>query len=240
MIDSFAKHVSLITAVVAVVLLTACAEEVISEPVSDAVADNIIVADFRISRDDVSIASPEVAQRVIESVFGTPVPDDVWLAGHSRGAFTSADEVQSLYLLARGAQIHNQQSQSKLSLLAVFVDEQVTAQFVPPDHAYNTIQATVDVNDDGIDDVLLTSSAYQMGQSVIMAELLSLAGGQRQQLHSLGKVYQDSCDAPFSKEGVVAAVIEKSPDGQLIRSDFVADCPEGDREPVIDDFVPVT
>ena len=227
------------TAITAVACFTACADEAVSEPVTDAGTDNIIVADFRVSRDEVSIASPEVAQQVIESVFGTPVPDDVWLAGQSRGAFTSADEAQTLYLLARGAQINSQQSQSKLSLLAVFVDEQVIAQFVPPDHAYNTIQATVDVNDDGMDDVLLSSSAYQMGQSVIMAELLSLAGGQRQQLHSLGKVYQDSCDAPFSKEGVVAAVIEKSPDGQLTRSDFVADCPEGDREPEIDDFVPV-
>jgi len=224
-----------------VALFVACtAEDAPSPPeTSKESGADVTVADFRVIPGAASVASPDAAQQIIGKVFGSPVPTDVWLADQITGAFTASGEAQTLYLLARGAQL-NQLNQAKRSLLAVFNGDDVVAQFVPPEHSYQNIRGTIDINGDGMDDVLLTTSAYQMGETVVMADVMTFAQGQRKHLHSLGRVFEDNCDAPYSAGKVTAAKIVKSSIGQLVRTDYVASCPADGEKLDIADFEPVS
>ncbi len=224
-------------AVAAVMLLASCKDQ--SAPIAQQQtpqSQTHVVADFRLTDSGPkSLTNPAIAQGIIESVFGSPAPNDVWLADEAAGSFTQPEQSQRLYLLARGTPTVPNQSSSR-PILAVFEKADVVAQFVPPKIAYQGLPATLDINGDGMDDVVATATVYHMGQTTIRADVLSFSGGQRTLLQSLGTVYENSCDAPHADGTVRGAVLSQTQSGALATSHFTAPCPSPGRDLQMQDF----
>ncbi|MEO1574471.1 MAG: hypothetical protein AAFU65_05870 [Pseudomonadota bacterium] len=179
-----------------------------------------IVADFR-GGPRAPEAAADAASR-IAAVYGTPAPADVALAARRTGTFTRPDAPQQAVLFTRGGPLAG--PSARPSLLAVFEGDKVVAQFVVPDVVYHDVAAATDIDGDALDDVVLVAQAYQMGQTTLRADALSLAGGQRRSVAAFGTVFENTCDVPLGDHAVAATVVAKRPDGTLERQAYRADC----------------
>ena len=183
------------------------------------------------------LPTPEntASETVVAAVYGSPAPDNVQVSSPVTGAFIEAGAKERLHLLTRGPTIGAPQNSTR-SMLALFTGDRLITQFVPPDHTYFHIAAVTDVDGDGIDEIALVAQTYQMGQLSARADVLSLAGGARKLLGTLGIVYENSCDAPFANGDVRAAALRRASDGVLTKETYVAGCPTGGADVAIDAF----
>jgi hypothetical protein len=188
-----------------------------------------IVADFRSGPEPVIAKSATSSIDYVALAFGSPAPDDVQVASVIDGTFTSAERVQSAALLTRGGPLAG--PDAKPSMLVVTDGKRVAAQFVPPDIVYHSIAAVLDADGDGLDDVVLTAQSYQMGQTAMRADVLSLANGQRRTITSLGTVYENTCDVPLGDKAVRAAVVKRNRGGQLVKESMSAPCRDDGSAP---------
>ncbi len=200
-----------------------------------------VVADFRHASEPAERREVAESERreIVSMVFGAGAPKDVWVADSASGAFTHPNTHQQLYLLTRGRP--NASSPNvKPPMLVVMQDGVPVAQFVFADMAYQAITNTLDSNGDGIDEVLLTAHAYQMGQQVSATHLYSFAGATRKQLQAFKQVFENACDAAFSDHTVRASVLalDKSPtsDSALRRWDYIAPCQDDNAPPAHQQF----
>ena len=121
-------------ALAALVLIGGCQEQSVPATQDPAPANEArVLVDFRhADTGPRSLTNPDSARGIVEAVFGNPTPNDVWLADEATGSFTEAGRSQRLYLLARGTPMARGESVSR-PILAVFDNDEVVAQFVPPE-----------------------------------------------------------------------------------------------------------
>jgi hypothetical protein len=149
------------------------------------------------------------------------------------GAFTASGVGQTAVLIAR-APVPGRDA--KPSMLAVFETDRVVAQFVSPDVVYSSIASAVDVNEDGIDELILTAQSYQMGQVRMIADVVTLAGGQQRLVQEVGAVYENTCDAPLGEKLVRTMLLFARTDGALMTMPLAADCSKDGAAPELDTF----
>ena len=200
-----------------------------------------LIADFR-GAPTKSIVPQDEQRRIsiIESVFGSGAPADVWIAGSVEGSFTKANASQTLYLFTRGKPEASYPG-TKPPMLVVFEDGKPVAQFLLTDMSYQEITAVGDTDFDGVDEVLMTAHAYQMGQRTSSSQLYGVKGGQRTLIETFERVYENNCDAPFSDNQVRAAVLvvatkDTGSQGRLKRIDYVAPCQPGNDAPPLNAY----
>lgn len=205
-------------------LLSACSEPAESQPKTASVAAAAdIVVDFRGGPEAVLRDTLAPPANLIEQVFGSPAPADVQVASHVAGRFTSADRAQTIALLTRGGPLAGQVN-AKPSMIVLLEQGKVVSQFVPPDVVYHTIAAVFDADGDALDDLVLSAQSYQMGQTAMRADVIGLAGGQRNVLMSLGTVYENTCDVPVGDKAVRAMLVQRQVGGELEQAMMVASC----------------
>lgn len=183
-------------------------------------------------------SQPLPAAQITEAVFGTPVPANARVARQWTGEFTAAQKPQTLALITRGEPLSAPDATAR-SMLAVFENGRLVAQFVPPDPVYHDAPCLVDANSDGLDDVVLAVHGYQMGQVSVYADVLTLAGGQRRKLSSLGTVYENNCDVPGAEPTVTATALFAAADGTLSPRRYRADCPAPGEALALSSFQPL-
>ncbi|MFK8014794.1 MAG: hypothetical protein AB8G17_05100 [Gammaproteobacteria bacterium] len=194
-----------------------------------------IVVDFRAGPEALAASSIAPPVNLMAKVFGTPAPSNARVSGIATGHFTSSEQIQTVALITRGGPLAGQ-GNAKPSMLVVLENDNIVAQFVPPDVTYHGIAATFDANNDALHDVVLSAQSYQMGQTIIRADILSVAGGQRKAVKSLGTVYENTCDVPLGDKYVRATVVQQDANGVFQREERIARCGSDGRAPGIDAF----
>lgn len=180
-----------------------------------------VLLDLRLPAAPTAI-DPGLQARAKRLVYGDSAPGDVRLVAAHAGAFTVAGRRQHAVLLARGDGIGPAPAPP---LLAVLDGDGVAAQFVP-DPAYAAMPAAADIDGDGLDDLLLVTTGYQMGQSWEGIDVVSLADGRLDVVAQVTEARLDACEAPTGERTVGAAVVTLGSAG-LRTERFVADCVPG-------------
>ncbi len=219
--------------VLALALLSGCMGSINDEPRAGALSAEAagtterIIVDMRIEASEIQrqarVIDAETEQSIIKSVYGTGAPVDVSVRAQAAGSFTRTDAAQTLYLLVRGEpQIVNPDVDPPM--LAIFEGPKLVTQFVPTRRHYRDIASVVDIDGDGVAEVLLRANSYQMGHFISAIDLYSLKDG-RKLIHHFESVYDNACDADVDA-GVSAVTLAIDPDHpKAIRlTDFVAQC----------------
>lgn len=216
--------------------LSACADKaaIELEPSSKPQSAQIVV-DFRAGPQMPAAGRAAASTNIAEKVFGSPAPADVSVASVVTGRFTAPTNEQSVALLTRGGSVIAQ-ANAKPSMLVVLENQRIAAQFVPPDIVYHSIAAVFDADGDALEDVVLTALSYQMGQTIMRADILSLAGGQRRTIRALGSVYENACDAPFGEKVVRASLLRRQANGELKLEKHTAPCTSDGATPTAESF----
>ncbi len=198
----------------------------------DRAAQEAVVLDLR-QPPSPQVVDAALAARTVAAVYGDDAPADVRIVAAHAGVFTVPGRAQSAVLLVRGDGVGPAPAPP---MLAVVDGDKVAAQFVP-DVRYQALPGVVDADGDGLDDLLLATSGYRMGQSWEGLDVVSLAGGQMEVLQQFVQVRLDACDNPVGERSVGAAVIMRSAEG-LRAERHVADCVPGGGSPPAAAFRP--
>ncbi|NGP18184.1 hypothetical protein [Devosia aurantiaca] len=77
---------------------------------------------------------------------------------------------------------------------------------------------------DGIDEVVLEGSFYNMGTLGMGLSVVKLAEGVAEVIQDLPEVYLDNCGSGVGEEAITASVVSVS-DGQLVAEAETIECP---------------
>lgn len=148
----------------------------------------------------------------------------------AHGAFTARGRDETVYLLQRGGPRAADPDAPRD--VTVVVSGEGRMQVPLPTDAGNFIQSMVDIDNDGIDELLLRNDAYQMGIATTRLSLVSLAQGRVTVIASFPEARVDRCGDERFGGDVEADVIRYSsaPSGskpEFIADRYVARCEDG-------------
>ena len=121
------------------------------------------------------------------------------------GSFTATGQAQTLYVIFVGECNASHADNFGTRRVAIFSGAQLVAD-VDADFKGNIVRKT-DLNSDGIDELLMTSSYMGQGTLTEMADLVSFQNGRRQVIQDFGSVVEDSCASGFPGSDSDASVI---------------------------------
>ena len=107
------------------------------------------------------------------------------------GSFTAAGQSQTLYVVSVSECNASHADAFGTKRVAIFSGQQLIADLDV--NFKQAIARKTDLNNDGIDELLLTSVDQHQGEIMEMATLLSFQNGRLQEIHDFGPVIQDTC-----------------------------------------------
>jgi hypothetical protein len=200
--------------ILAIILLVALFTLGITKPAKTAAQSlqKTILFDFR--NEETFPAQQKIkdaeADAVLKYVFGENYKTvaDASVDQRIYGAFTKPDVKETLYFI-RGGLIEEQENLSRgkselLSHIAVF--DGTTPVLQAKVAAYG-IRKITDLNEDGKNELLLSSGFYNMGTSENGLALAEIENGGAKTIKDFGVLYSNSCESDLKSSGVEAAVV---------------------------------
>jgi hypothetical protein len=171
-------------------------------------------------RDGEALAMADTAQwgAIAEKIGG-----EVEVLGEVRGSFTAAGADEVAYLVSDGAPVAAEPFPELNQRLVVFAGEQQMADWAIPEAAFSRPVTAVDLDGDGISEVIVEGSFYNMGTLALGVSAIKV-GQVPEIIQSLPDVYVDSCEAGVGEKGITASAISVS-DGQLVAETETLECP---------------
>jgi hypothetical protein len=181
-------------------------------------------------------------RRIIQAVYGaSAAPNDYSFNSYSKGSFTAQGARETVYLIQRGWPVAADPNGAQdLALVVVGASDQIVAKFKTSD--FNFIIAKSDTDGDGVNELLLEGSFFNMGTLGSSARLVELKSKQLRLIETFEGVYENSCDADRASQ-ITAAAISYAPVGDGKPPTFQvafyrAPCPARGGEPPFDSFQP--
>ena len=180
--------------------------------------DREVLLDFRVDRKVTDVRIPAATQRnVLSKVFrryltdsnrcnsefdtskGTDPLAEARKAGQivpsimdmTTGSFTAAGQTQTLYLIAVSECNATHADNFGTKRAAIFAGQQLVAD-IDADFASNIVRKT-DLNNDGINELLMTTGDMAQGTLIEMGTLVSFQHARRRVIQEFGTVVEDSC-----------------------------------------------
>jgi hypothetical protein len=183
----------------------------------------------------------ELRRRVIGAAVGAvAAPGGYSINSSAAGSFTAARARETVYLIQRGGPVASDPNGAQDLTLAVFDEAgRLASKFKTRD--FNFIVASIDTDGDGVSELLIEGSFFNMGTLGSSARLVGLKSGRLRLVRSFEGVYENPCDGGEANAQVTAAVIGYAPAGAAGRPRFTvafyrAPCPGGGGEPGFDSF----
>lgn len=107
------------------------------------------------------------------------------------GSFTATGQTQTLYVISVSECNASHADNFGTKRVAIFAGSQLVAD-VDADFASDIVRKT-DLNNDGINEVLMTTGDMAMGTLTEMGTLVSFQNGRRRVIQDFGSVVEDSC-----------------------------------------------
>ncbi|HKQ50737.1 MAG TPA: protein kinase [Pyrinomonadaceae bacterium] len=152
---------------------------------------------------------------------------DATVSAAAEGSFTAAGAKETAYIIDTHSGSPADNDGPKY--LAIFAGETYVADYAIPD--LSLIVRTLDLNRDGVNELLLGYYYMQMGQAAEWAKLVQIQQGQLRVIKDFGTTYLSGCEAEGeNNQGLAAAVVFQAPApaGQMpeLRVDnYKAACP---------------
>ena len=127
----------------------------------------------------------------------------------ANGSFTAAGQSQTLYVISVSECNASHADNFGTKRVAIFNGPQLVAD-VDVDFR-NSIVKKLDLNLDGLDELLMTTGDMAQGTLIEMASLVSFENGRLKVLEDFGTVNEDSCASGFSGSSAKASVIWYAP-----------------------------
>lgn len=180
--------------------------------------DREVLLDFRVDRKISDVRIPAATQRnVLSKLFrryltdsnrcnsefdtskGTDPLAEARKAGQivpsimdmTTGSFTAAGQTQTLYLIAVSECNATHADNFGTKRAAIFAGQQLVAD-IDADFASNIVRNT-DLNNDGINELLMTTGDMAQGTLIEMGTLVSFQNARRRVIQEFGTVVEDSC-----------------------------------------------
>ena len=186
--------------------------------------DRRILIDYRREQSETNAAhlSQPRQQEILRAVYGAKAAEsNLIINSAAQGAFTKAGAKETVYLIQSGGPAAIDPNSLKKVTLAVFgEDNRLVAKINTSDH--NFIVGYPDANGDGINELLLEGSFYNMGISLAWVELVELTGGQLRVVKDFGKISENPCDGDDEKDAI-AGVVSYAPAAGPAWPDFKVD-----------------
>jgi len=125
------------------------------------------------------------------------------------GSFTAPGQTQTLYVISVSECNASHADNFGTKRVAIFNGQQLVAD-VDVDFR-NSIAKKLDLNLDGLDELLMTSGDMAQGTLIEMASLLSFENGRVKVFEDFGTVTEDSCGSGFPGSSAKASVIWFAP-----------------------------
>ena len=142
------------------------------------------------------------------------------------GSFTAPGQTQTLYIIDVSECNASHADNFGTKRVAIFAGQQLVAN-VDADFARNVIKK-VDLNSDGVDELLMTTGDMAQGTLTEMASLVSFQNGRRKVIQDFGSVVLDSCASGFPHSTSEASVIYVS-DGKITQENYSSGCTKRKR-----------
>jgi hypothetical protein len=192
--------------------------------------------------------TPEAEDKILSAVFSsylkgdegckgveTPVAEDgdhlaaARKAGHitpgvvamATGSFTAAGEQQTAYIISVSECNASHADNNGTKRLAVFSGQKLVAD-VDTDFKKEILR-TLDLNGDGVNELLLSGGDMNQGITVEVAALVQLQDGKLRVIKDFEKTEENSCESGLSDSNAMASVISYTPAAQGKMPDFHVD-----------------
>lgn len=125
------------------------------------------------------------------------------------GSFTAAGERQTAYLILVGECNYTHATSFGSKRLAVFSGDKLVAD--ADTNFRNGVLRISDLNNDGVNELLLGAFDMNQGIEVEVATLVEFSGGQLRVISDFGKTSENSCNSGISGSDMKASVISYAP-----------------------------
>lgn len=148
---------------------------------------------------------------------------DVSVLGEVTGSFTAGGVEQVAYLVSHGAPVAADPFPKLDQRLVIFNGNAEVADWaLPEDSAFARPVAATDFDGDGIDEIVVEGSFYNMGTLAIGLSAIKV-GEAPEVVQTLPDVYIDSCDASAGQRSIEASVV-RVVEGALSAETTTHDC----------------
>ncbi|QQR39947.1 hypothetical protein [Devosia rhizoryzae] len=187
----------------------------------------------------VVLAAPALAQVVIDyrdpaaleftepeqwSDIAATIGDGVVILGEVSGAFSEAGVEQVAYVVSDDVPTAADPFPELNQRIVTFEDGELAESWSLQDLAFARPVTAVDVDGDGVYEVVLEGSFFNMGTLGMGLSVVKLADGVAEIIQDLPDVYIDSCGSGVGEEAITASVVSVS-DGQLVAEADTTECP---------------
>lgn len=176
-----------------------------------------VVVDYGDGR-SLDLPDPARWSHIAEQIGG-----DIEVLGEARGAFVEAGGDDVAYLVSNGAPVAADPFPELNQRIVVFEGDQQVADLALTDGAFSHPVGAVDLDGDGLDEIILEGSFYNMGTLALGLSAIQL-GEVAETVQTLPDVYIDTCDASVGEQAITSSVVSVS-DGQLVAQSETLDCP---------------
>ncbi|HEV7904861.1 MAG TPA: hypothetical protein VGO96_13550 [Pyrinomonadaceae bacterium] len=220
-------------------------ERVETPPAHGAQRGSGVLIDYRNEQPDNKppLIEARFRRRIVQAAYGAKAaPDDYSINSSASGSFTRQGVRETVYLLQRGGPVAADPNGAQDLWLVVFdASDQLVAKFKTAD--FNFIAATSDTDGDGVHELLLEGSFFNMGTLGSSARLVELKSKQLRAIKTFEGVYENPCEGDPDSHLTAAAINYGAGggDGQpptFKVSFYRAPCPARGGKPSFDSFQP--
>lgn len=213
-----------------------------------------IIADFRIADFHTPVFEPDAAptkktisgdtvtskvdaKLIVDAAMGTDAFERYRLADSAHGYFTGTEQLQSLHVIVN-RKVTAVAKKVTPSIIVIFQDDRPVTQFVPDKASYLDIASAPDIDKDGLNEVVLTASAYQMGSRFVAADVYNFKNSNDILKQELGVVYIDACDSVVADDQQVRASVlfTTNETDELMSESYLAPCDKNGQSPSVEAF----
>lgn len=149
---------------------------------------------------------PQEQQRILKAVYGTDFQSRNPVINSARqGSFTAPKVKETVYLTQKGGPVALDPESLKGTTLAVFNGNRLVTRLDATE--FNFILRLSDLNQDGVNELLLQGSSYNMGTLVSWARLVELKDGRLQVVKDFGRLEQETCGSGDGSGEIVAGIV---------------------------------
>lgn len=163
------------------------------------------------------LADPAQWAPIAEQIGG-----EIEVLGEVRGAFTAAGAEEVAYLVSDAAPVAAEPFPELNQRIVVFSGNQQVADWPIPEAAFSRPVTATDLDGDGISELIVEGSFYNMGTLAIGISAIKV-GEVPEIIQTLTDVYVDSCEAGVGEQAITAGAVSVS-DGQLTVESETQDC----------------
>jgi len=184
-----------------------------------------------------SVESKVDAKIIVDAAMGTDAFERYRLADSAQGYFTETEQLQSLHVIVN-RKVTAVAKKVTPSILVIFQDDRPITQFVPNKASYLDIASVSDIDKDGLSEVVLTASAYQMGSRFVAADVYGFKNSNDILKQELGVVYVNACDSIVADDQQVRASVlfTTYETDKLMSESYTAPCDKNGQSPDVESF----